>query len=300
VLKTVIPNGSSAGPVGPTNGRKTTGRPKSGIWSDSAEPVHGKHTEVIMGQDDTTTGRDSVFTGTDARASDFQFNEEVAGVFDDMLARSVPGYNEQQSLIREIAARFYVPDSKVYDLGCSIGTTLMNIGQAIDDSAELVGYDNSNPMLERARENVDKSGLGDRVDLRYADLNSDVSDLDLDAAGVVTLCWTLQFIRPLARDRLIRKIYESLNDGGVFICCEKILTNDSDMNRFFVDFYYDFKRRNGYSEDEILRKREALENVLVPYRADENFELFRRNGFQIVETFFQWYNFCGFLCVKKT
>ena len=63
--------------------------------------------------------------------------------------------------------------------------------------------------------------------------------------------------------------------------------------------YYDFKRRNGYSEDEILHKREALENVLVPYRADENVELFRHSGFQIVETFFQWYNFCGFLCVKS-
>jgi tRNA (cmo5U34)-methyltransferase len=113
------------------------------------------------------------------------------------------------------------------------------------------------------------------------------------------MCWTLQFIRPLGRDRLIRRIFDSLGDGGALICCEKILTNDSDMNRFFVDFYYDFKRRNGYSEDEILRKREALENVLVPYRADENIELFRHNGFQIVETFFQWYNFCGFLCVKR-
>ena len=48
-----------------------------------------------------------------------------------------------------------------------------------------------------------------------------------------------------------------------------------------------------------MRKREALENVLVPYRLDENVELFRRNGFELVETFFQWFNFAGFLCVKK-
>jgi tRNA (cmo5U34)-methyltransferase len=27
--------------------------------------------------------------------------------------------------------------------------------------------------------------------------------------------------------------------------------------------------------------------------------MFRRNGFEIVEGFFQWYNFGGFLCVKK-
>jgi hypothetical protein len=25
----------------------------------------------------------------------------------------------------------------------------------------------------------------------------------------------------------------------------------------------------------------------------------RRNGFEIVEAFFQWFNFAGFLCVKK-
>ena len=71
------------------------------------------------------------------------------------------------------------------------------------------------------------------------------------------------------------------------------------MNRFFIDFYYDLKRRNGYSEEEIARKREALENTLVPYRIQENIELFRRNGFEIVESFFQWFNFMGYLCVKK-
>jgi tRNA (cmo5U34)-methyltransferase len=71
------------------------------------------------------------------------------------------------------------------------------------------------------------------------------------------------------------------------------------MNRYFIDFYYDYKRRNEYSDIEILRKREALENVLIPYRIDENLEMFHRNGFEIAETFFQWYNFAAFLCVKR-
>ena len=81
---------------------------------------------------------------------------------------------------------------------------------------------------------------------------------------------------------------------------EKVLTNNTHTNRFFIEFYYDFKRKNGYSGEEIIRKREALENVLIPYRIEENLEMFRRNGFEIVETFFQWYNFAGYLCVKKS
>ncbi len=242
---------------------------------------------------------DEIFSGTVARASDFEFNEEVAQVFDDMLARSIPFYLEQQGLIQEIARRFWVPGTRVYDLGCSTATTLSLLAKTLGAKARLVGYDSSPPMLEKAREKVDAAGVGKQIDLHFGDLNGDLSSLELENASVVTLCWTLQFVRPLQRDRLIRWIYDGLVDGGVLIACEKILTNDSNMNRFFIEFYYDYKKRNGYSDDEILRKRESLENVLVPYRVDENFDLFRRNGFATAETFFQWYNFAGFLCVKR-
>ena len=248
---------------------------------------------------DDLVDRDEVFTDGAVRASDFSFNAEVANVFDDMLNRSVPFYAEQQNLIKDIARQFWIPDTVVADMGCSLGTTLLNIAQVIPEANQLIGFDNSEPMLDKARANIETAGESKRLTLRYADLNGDLDAFSIGTASVVTICWTLQFIRPLKRDRLIKKIYDSLADGGVLIVTEKVLTNDSNMNRFFIDFYYDYKRRNGYSEEEISNKREALENVLIPYRFDENFELFRRNGFDIVETFFQWYNFAGFLCVKN-
>ena len=243
--------------------------------------------------------RDEVFDHTAARGGDFQFNAEVANVFDDMLVRSVPFYLEQQGLIAEIAKRFVLPDSLVVDLGCSTGTTLIRFANLLDSSVKLVGYDNSEPMLIRARRNATELGISDRIAFSYGDFNENFDDLVIENASVVTICWTLQFVRPLYRDRLIRKIYEGMADGGVLIVTDKVLSNDANMNRTFIDFYYDFKRRNKYSEEEIAKKREALENVLIPYRLDENFELFRRNGFSTVETFFQWYNFAGFLCVKS-
>lgn len=244
--------------------------------------------------------RDEVFASTSARGSDFEFNAEVAAVFDDMLVRSIPFYREQQSTIQQAACKFYLPATRIYDLGCSTATTVIGLGRMLGPEARLVGYDNSPPMIERARVNVKQAGLADRIVLEYADLNGDLSEVPMESASVVTMCWTLQFIRPLRRDALVRWINRGLVDGGVLLVTEKILTNNSDMNRYFIEFYYDFKRRHGYSEEEILRKREALENVLVPYRTDENVELFRRNGFLVVETFFQWFNFAGFLCLKKS
>lgn len=229
----------------------------------------------------------------------FEFNEEVADVFDDMLARSIPLYYEQQQLISTIAQQFYVPGTRAIDLGCSTGNTLRQLANTLGEEAPLCGYDYSLPMLDKARAHLKSAGVGERIQLIHADLNNDLESLDFSNTSVITMCWTLQFIRPLKRDALIRRIYDSLVKGGVLIVTEKVLANDSNMNRFFIDFYYDFKRANGYSEVEIARKREALENTLVPYRTDENFELFRRNGFEIAETFFQWFNFAGFMCVKN-
>lgn len=243
--------------------------------------------------------RDQLFSAPETAAWDFEFNAAVAQAFDDMLERSVPFYLEQQRMIRTMSQSFWIPGTRVYDLGCSTGTTLEGLANQLDSAAMLTGYDNSEPMIEKARTRLAAAGLGDRVTVAFGDLNGDLASLALENASLVTMCWTLQFIRPLRRDDLIRWIYNGLVDGGALILTEKILTNSSHVNRFFIDYYYDLKRRNGYSETEIARKREALENVLIPYRLEENLELFRRNGFEVVETFFQWFNFAGIVCVKR-
>ena len=53
-----------------------------------------------------------------------------------------------------------------------------------------------------------------------------------------------------------------------------------------------------HSDIEISKKREALENVLIPYRLDENVQLLKEAGFRSVEIFFRWYNFCGIVAIK--
>ncbi len=243
--------------------------------------------------------RDRLFRQTTARSQDFEFNEEVARIFDDMLVRSIPMYLEQHCMIRDLARLFWTPDTNIYDLGCSTGTTLCNIARALRKAPRLVGLDSSRPLLAKARAKIARAGLEKRVSVDCLDLNGDLGPARLEHASIVTMCWTLQFVRPLNRDRVVKWIYDGLVDGGALIVTEKILTGSSDMNRVFIELYYDFKKRNRYSSDEIRRKRDALENVLVPYRTEENVELFRRNGFEVVETFFQWYNFAGYVCLKS-
>ncbi len=126
-----------------------------------------------------------------ACSSDFEFNEEVAAVFDDMLSRSIPFYHEQQSLIEEIARQFYVPGSTVVDLGSSTGTILIRLANTLGSDCMLTGYDSSRPMIKRASRKISEANPGECITIRYGDLNDKPDDLEIRHASIVTLCWTL-------------------------------------------------------------------------------------------------------------
>jgi tRNA (cmo5U34)-methyltransferase len=230
-------------------------------------------------------------------ATDFDFGSETAKVFDDMLHRSVPFYSEVERMVAETAVDFAAPGTAVYDLGCSTATTILRIGELLppDSDVRFVGVDSSAEMLERARQKLTESRFPFRYDLVEGDLNRGV---EIENASAVLLVLTLQFIRPLYRDRLIERIRRGLSDEGCLILVEKVLGESSTFNRLFIKHYYELKKRHGYSELEIAQKREALENVLVPYRLEENRELLTRHGFGQVDVFFKWYNFCAMVAMK--
>jgi len=227
-------------------------------------------------------------------AHDFQFDQNVAGVFDDMVSRSVPFYEELQRMTVELAGHFWQPESAIVDLGCATGTTLALLARQLP-AAELVGLDNSEAMLEKARQRLQDQAPERRWDLQCHDVND---GLPVENASVVIMNWTLQFVRPLHRDTVIRDLYDRLQPKGCLILMEKVLIESSLLNRLYIDFYYRFKQRQGYSESEIAGKRESLENVLIPYRVEENTALLARNGFEVVDVFFRWYNWAGFLAIK--
>ena len=112
------------------------------------------------------------------------------------------------------------------------------------------------------------------------------------------MAYTLQFVRPLDREKLIKKIFNSIKSNGCLILLEKILMDDSYLNRSYIDIYYDYKKVQGYSNIEIQKKREALENVLIPYKLKENIKMLNNSGFLKTETFFQWFNWVGIIAIK--
>ncbi|MDH3256299.1 MAG: carboxy-S-adenosyl-L-methionine synthase CmoA [Nitrospinota bacterium] len=241
-----------------------------------------------------TKKKDTLFKKSSAPGK-FEFNEPVARVFDDMLERSVPFYKECQQMVIDLARHFAQKGSAVYDLGCSTGTLLRHLVKAIPPTQKIrfVGLDNSAAMLKKAR--VKLKGYLKRCELMEADLED---GFKLHDASVVIMNYTLQFIPPKRRAAMLKKIYKGLRPGGGLILIEKVRGETDGLNNLFVEQYHTYKQDQGYSKLEIAKKREALENVLVPLKPGKNRDLLAAAGFSQVDIFFKWFNFAGFLAVK--
>jgi len=222
----------------------------------------------------------------------FEFDESVASVFDDMLERSIPFYDEVRRLEIALILANEGEGKRVVDLGSSTAKFLIELSSKMDTAMELVGIDNSEAMVKRAREKA--QAFGAPIDLQLGD----ILGYDYRGSDFVVANYTLQFIRPIQRLELLGKIAEGLNTNGLFLFSEKVVFDPKRLDKQMIDIYYDFKRARGYSDLEISRKREALENVLIPFTVSENIQMCLDAGFSDVSTIFQWANFVTFVASK--
>jgi len=235
-------------------------------------------------------GRDDIYTNN-IHAGGFTFDDKVASVFSDMIARSVPGYGETLKMVELLAHQYAQPSSNLYDLGCSLGAATMALARgAAGRDCSIIGIDNSEAMVERCRATLKE----EPVEIFCAD----IQDAEIQNASVVVLNFVLQFVPMERRKELLERICRGLNPGGVLILSEKISFEDSDENERQIGLHEAFKRAQGYSELEISRKRTALENVLIPETLVAHHARLKQAGFSASNTWFQCFNFASLIAVK--
>ena len=225
--------------------------------------------------------------------ADFRFDQDVVKVFDDMVRRSVPGYDSMIQMIGLIARIYGQDNTNYYDLGSSTGAITLSI--ALNNKSknnQFFAIDNSKEMVEQCEKN-----LHNKVDNLQA-ICDDINQVKIKSASIVVLNLTLQFIDVNLRSNLIKKIYDGLESGGILIISEKIHFDDAVTQNQITKLHMDFKKENGYSELEIANKRQAIENVLITETKEQHLNRLRYCGFVETSCFFQCLNFVSFLSVK--
>ena len=241
-----------------------------------------------------TTNRDTIYAQTLGDPGLFTFNKDVVGVFPDMINRSVPGYATVISMTGLLAARYARAGTRIYDLGCSLGASLLSAArQSNCQTNTFIGIDNSEAMLTAARDVLDKEVPGLAIEL----IESDILDAPIDNASVVIMNYTLQFVPIASRLPLLKKIRSALAPGDALILSEKIKLDSPTMDNTMIAMHHDFKRAQGYSDLEIAQKRQALENVLIPEPLDIHFERLKKAGFSDGSCWFQCFNFASMIAI---
>lgn len=218
------------------------------------------------------------------------FDKAVTDVFDDMLERSIPDYAGMRRTTTELAVRFAQPKTALVDLGCSRGAAIKPIFEELKNSLSYFGIEVSEPMRQAAISELPYATILD-TDLRH--------DYPPVRASVTLAVLTLQFIPIEYRQDIIQRVYDSTTKGGAFLLVEKVLGGDSFSNQLLIDTYLARKGENGYTAEQIARKRESLEGVLVPVTADWNAEMLRTAGFSHVECYWRHLNFGAWIGIKK-
>jgi len=243
-------------------------------------------------------GKDRLFESLINEPGDFVFDERVVRVFPDMINRSVPGYGLVVPMIGIMARRYAQCGSRLYDLGCSLGAVSLAMRSAVrSENARIIAVDNSPEMIARLKETLAFGSEDDGL-LPVEAVHQDILETKIKNASVVVLNFTLQFIERAARQNLLETIATGLNPGGILILSEKICFDDPVEQELQTAWHLDFKRSQGYSELEIARKRDALENVMKPDSLPKHYERLRQAGFERSYLWYQGFNFISLVAFR--
>lgn len=227
----------------------------------------------------------------DVKGKRWEFDDEVAKCFDDMLERSIPNYETMRTLVYNVGKHFVKPGQTIMDIGCSNGNAALPFVKTFNNRFVLA--DVSESFLDLCRR-----GFKDyeNVHIINHDLRQGVPN---EQCCLVLSILTIQFTPIEYRQKIIQSVYNALRSGGAFIFVEKLLGTSYDIDSVLVNEYYDMKRERQYTEEQIRDKRKSLEGVLVPVTENWNVELLKTAGFKKVECFWRYLNFAGWLAVKE-
>ena len=214
-----------------------------------------------------------------------------AAVYDTFMD-NIP-YEEWKSYLEELLKEYGVQDGLVLDLGCGTGTMTELLAA---DGYDMIGVDNSEEMLEIAREKQIKSGH----EILY--LLQDMREFELygTVRAVVSVCDCVNYVteeEDLAE--VFRLVNNYLDPDGVFlfdfntkykyqeILGDQVIAEDREACSFIWDnFYYEEEKINEYDltlfiqEDgsEDLYRRYQETHYQRGYTLEEMKELVERSG----------------------
>lgn len=218
-------------------------------------------------------------------------NKKIVSKFQQHINNSIPLYNEGHDIITQISKNILPNKSVVTDLGCSLGELIFKIYNSnIKKNIKYIGIDNSENMIKKALKLYSNDN--------FHFYNKDIFKYEIEKSDLIISYYTLQFIPIKRRIYILKKIHNSLNKNGVFIYFEKTTLRDKVFDKFNLDIYYNFKKKSGYTNKQILNKKTLLKGKMKPITSDKNIYNLKKSGFKKINLILKYSYFEGYICLK--
>ena len=187
------------------------------------------------------------------------FDEFVVNVFPSHVRKSVPNYDRVHRLVKAVSDDCFDRSGslRVLDLGCSLGAFERVLLKDSKRDILVDAVDSSSAMIRSAYSDS-------RVHYYVSDAVEFLENCKEKYDLIVMLYFT-QFLSDKDIERLFSSIGSCLNYFGnpncSIVCSDKFLTGNFSFDEYQRKMLFEFKSGNGFSEEEIIGKRESLFGV---------------------------------------
>ena len=228
---------------------------------------------------------------------DNRFNATEAQIYDDVIKRRVPLYNEIQTLMASLLPFSKKEYLRVLDLGCGTGGTSVALLKEFP-LARVTGIDSSSDMLAVAAAKVKQTTW--RIDFICQDMKACIYPLPQGEGqgeggfDAIISAFSLHYLNEDEKKALLSKCRDALKPGGIFIDAEAVISPSAKVYQLYMEKWKDFQRSNGFSEDEIGAHMLKFVRDVKPLTVERQVCLMSEAGFIDVECYFKYLNWAVF------
>ncbi len=203
--------------------------------------------------------------------------------YDRQRSDVIPNMDQIYTIIAELASS-EVPGPKILDLGAGTGLLTEQLFKKYSGGSFTL-IDISMEMLNIARERFKGN-----PNFRYIQEDYLKTDFE-DSFNIVISSLSIHHLNDNAKKNLYSKVYEILNEGGIFLNADQVLVPSSENEYIYQRNWWEKIETGSLKQDEkeFIIDRMKLDK---PSTLKNNLRWLENCGFTNVDIFYKYYNFC--------
>lgn len=196
--------------------------------------------------------------------------------YDVNIEKTLPYYKEfYRQVVDVVSGKFGNERLNWFDIGCGTGRMAEEAFKCFDIE-KFVFCDNSLQMIEIAKQRFER----DNVEFI---INSFI-DLDLqEKYKVITAVQVFHYLRKQQREEAIKKCYDNLETGGIFISFDNFAPNSQEGKELFLKRWKLYQLFQGKTEEECDRHLSRYGKEYYPITISEHLLMMEKCGFKNTE-----------------